>query len=94
MTIGPSMANIVQFYGHRRLRAVGQPQSAEPQPVVRAAGQPGSALRDNEIQYVVWDSFSAGRSPNFSDRLLRYADATTAAPCTASCSRRSDRRTA
>jgi hypothetical protein len=34
---------------------------------------PDQALRDNEVQYVVWDTFSASRSSQFSSRLLRYA---------------------
>ena len=35
---------------------------------------PDLAIRDNELQYLVWDSFSAARSSFFSDQLLRYAD--------------------
>jgi hypothetical protein len=31
-------------------------------------------LRNSEVQYLVWDAFSASRSPFFSDRILRYAD--------------------
>ena len=31
-------------------------------------------IRDNEIQYVVWDSFSAARSPYFSRSIRRFAD--------------------
>ena len=29
-------------------------------------------LRSGSVQYVVWDSFSASRSPSFSRRLLAY----------------------
>jgi hypothetical protein len=29
-------------------------------------------LRDGAIQYVVWDTYSAARSPSFSDQLLAY----------------------
>ena len=35
---------------------------------------PDQAIRDSEIQYVVWDAFSASRSPFFSRSLLRYAE--------------------
>jgi hypothetical protein len=34
---------------------------------------PDLELRSGDIQYVVWDSFSAARSQFFSDKLLRYA---------------------
>ena len=35
---------------------------------------PDQALRTGDIQYVVWDTFSASRAPGFSDRLLGYAE--------------------
>jgi hypothetical protein len=75
MTIGPSMANLVQFYGHRRAYGL----SVSPNPLNRNPSyepliNPDQALRDNEVQYVVWDTFSAGRAPGFSRRLLRYAE--------------------
>jgi Dolichyl-phosphate-mannose-protein mannosyltransferase len=75
MTIGPSMANLVQFYGHRRAYGL----SVSPNPLNRNPSydplpNPDQALRDSEVHYVVWDTFSAGRSPKFSRRLLRYAE--------------------
>ena len=51
------------------LRTVREPQPAAPQPGVRAGQEPGLELRDKELQYIVWDSFSAGRSPHFSSKL-------------------------
>jgi hypothetical protein len=75
MTIGPSMANIVQYYGHRR--AYGLSVSTNPlrrnpsyQPIIN----PDRRLRQADIQYVVWDAFSAARSPYFSDYLKRLAE--------------------
>ncbi len=75
MTVGPSMANILQFYGHR----VALGLSVSPNPLHRNPSyepiiNPDQAIRSGEIQYVVWDSFSASRSTFFSDALLRYAD--------------------
>ena len=73
MTIGPSMANIIKFYGHRQ--ALGLSVSPNPlhrnpsyQPIHNADFQ----IRSGEIQYLVWDSFSAERSTFFSEKLLSY----------------------
>jgi hypothetical protein len=75
LAIGPSMANILQFYGHRK--TYGLSVSANPlrrNPVYEPLKNPDLAIRRNDLQYVVWDSYSAARSRFFSDRLLRYAD--------------------
>jgi|KBSSwiStaDraftv2_1062776.scaffolds.fasta_scaffold79610_2 hypothetical protein len=74
MTVGPSMANILQFYGHRK--AVGL--SVSPNPLRRNPSyppilNPDMQIRNGEIQYVVWDSYSAERSAFFSESLLRFA---------------------
>jgi MFS family permease len=74
MTIGPSMANLVQFYGHRKAYGLSvSPNPLNRNPSYEPLANPDRALRDDEIQYVVWDTFSAGRSPSFSRRLLGYA---------------------
>jgi hypothetical protein len=75
MTIGPSMANLVRFYGRREAYGL----SVSPNPLNRNPSyepllNPDRALRDNDVQYVVWDTFSASRAPGFSGRLLRYAE--------------------
>jgi 4-amino-4-deoxy-L-arabinose transferase and related glycosyltransferases of PMT family len=75
MTIGPSMANIVRFYGHRP--AVGLSVSPNPlsrNPSYEPIDNPDRELRQTTIQYVVWDAFTAARSPFFAGRLLRYVD--------------------
>jgi 4-amino-4-deoxy-L-arabinose transferase-like glycosyltransferase len=74
LAIGPSMANILQFYGQRR--ALGLSVSPNPlhrNPAYDPVVNPDLELRSGDIQYVAWDSFSAARSPFFSDKLLRYA---------------------
>jgi hypothetical protein len=74
LTIGPSMANILQFYGHRK--ALGLSVSPNPlhrNPSYEPVSNPDSDIRTNNIQYLVWDSYSAGRSAFFSDRLLELA---------------------
>jgi len=74
MTIGPSMANIVQYYGHRHALGL----SVSPNPLHRNPSyapivNPDYQIRIGELQYVVWDAFSASRSSFFSDKLLGYA---------------------
>jgi Dolichyl-phosphate-mannose-protein mannosyltransferase len=74
MTIGPSMANLVQYYGHRRAYGLSvSPNPLNRNPSYEPLTNPDQALRDNEVQYIVWDAFSASRSPKFASRLLRYA---------------------
>ena len=71
LTIGPSMANILQFYGHRK--ALGLSVSPNPlhrNPSYEPVNNPDLQIRSNNIQYIVWDSYSAGRSSFFSERLL------------------------
>jgi hypothetical protein len=75
LAIGPSMANIIQFYGHRR--TMGLSVSTNPlhrNPVYDPVDNPDQHIRHGEVKYLVWDSFSASRSPFFSERLLRYAE--------------------
>ena len=74
MTIGPSMANVIQFYGNRKAYGL----SVSPNPLKRNPSydpliNPDLQIRTNAVQYVVWDSYSAGRSSYFSARLLDYA---------------------
>jgi len=75
LTIGPSMAYVIQFYGHRRALALSvspYPLNRNPsyEPVVNADSQ----IRQGQFQYLVWDTFSAHRSPNFSGKLLEYVN--------------------
>jgi hypothetical protein len=73
MTIGPSMANIIKFYGEREALGL----SVSPNPLYRnpayiPISNPDEQIRHSEIQYLVWDSFSAARSSFFSTKLLAY----------------------
>jgi hypothetical protein len=75
MTIGPSMANILEFYGRHAaygLSVSPNPLSRNPsyQPLVN----PDLAVREGRVQYAVWDAFSASRSPFFAQHLLRYVE--------------------
>lgn len=73
MTIGPSMANIIQFYGARG--AYGLAVSSNPlhrNPSYDPIINPDAQIRGSNMQYLVWDSFSAERSAFFADKLLGY----------------------
>ena len=75
LAIGPSMANILQFYGHRKAYGLSvSPNPLHRNPSYEPIRNPDLLIRSNEVQYLVWDSFSAARSSFFSDKLLRYAD--------------------
>ncbi len=73
MTIGPSMANIIKFYGYRDAYGL----SVSPNPLHRNPSydpvyNPDFKIRMGDLQYLVWDSFSAERSSFFSEKLLWY----------------------
>jgi hypothetical protein len=73
LAVGPSMANILEFYGHRKV--YGLSVSSNPlrrNPVYEAVTNPDLLIRHNDIQYVVWDSFSASRSHFFANKILSY----------------------
>ncbi|GGR98078.1 hypothetical protein GCM10010169_48330 [Micromonospora fulviviridis] len=71
LTLGPSMANIIQYYGHRRSYGLSvSPNPLRRNPSYEPLPNPDWWLRHNDLHYVVWDSFSAGRSAFFSERLM------------------------
>lgn len=75
IAVGPSMANILQFYGHRKTYGLSvSPNPLHRNPAYEPVRNPDLLIRRNEVQYLVWDAFSADRSPFFAARLLRYVD--------------------
>jgi Dolichyl-phosphate-mannose-protein mannosyltransferase len=73
VTIGPSMANIVEFYGHRRAWALSvSPNPLRRNPAYDPIPNPDLAIRGNDVQYLVWDAFSASRTSFFSRKLMSY----------------------
>lgn len=75
MTIGPSMANIVQYYGHREAYGLSvSPNPLHRNPSYEPIANPDLLIRSGDMQYVVWDSFSAARSTYFARRLREYAE--------------------
>ena len=74
VTIGPSMANLVRFYGLRTAYGL----SVSPNPLYRNPSytpvlNADLQIRNGDIQYLVWDSFSAARSKFFEQKLLALA---------------------
>ena len=52
--------------------------SAAAQPAIQALGRalsnPDLQIRRGDLQYLVWDSYSANRSPHFAAKLLQFAE--------------------
>jgi hypothetical protein len=75
VAVGPSMANLIQFYGHRR--AYGLSVSTNPlnrNPSYLPLVNPDAQLRYGNVQYIVLDSFSANRSAFFTASLMKYVE--------------------
>jgi hypothetical protein len=74
VSIGPSMANIIQFYGHRETKGLSvSPNPLYRNPVYEPVDNPDLRIRNGEVKYLVWDSYSASRTSFFSDGLRTYA---------------------
>jgi 4-amino-4-deoxy-L-arabinose transferase-like glycosyltransferase len=75
LTIGPSMANILQFYGHRKAYGLSvSPNPLRRNPSYEPVLNPDLQIHSGEIQYLVWDSYSAERSSFFSQALFRLGE--------------------
>jgi hypothetical protein len=75
IAIGPSMANLIQFYGHHR--ALGLSVSSNPlhrNPSYQPVGNPDARIRNGEVQYLVWDAYTASRTTYFTERLMSYVE--------------------
>ncbi len=75
MTIGPSMANILQFYGYRQAYGLSvSPNPLHRNPSYTPIRNPDFEIRTGEFQYLVWDAYSASRSSFFSEKLIDLAE--------------------
>ena len=69
------MANIIEFYGQRKVYGLSvSPNPLRRNPSYEPVLNPDLQVRNSDLQYLVWDSFSAGRSQFFSDKLLGYVN--------------------
>jgi putative flippase GtrA len=73
LTEGPTLANIVEFYGQRRAYGLSvSPNPLRRNPAYDPIKNPDRALQLNQIQYIATDIWSAQRSPFFNALLHRY----------------------
>jgi Dolichyl-phosphate-mannose-protein mannosyltransferase len=75
MTIGPSLANILEYYGHRP--AQGLSVSTNPlhrNPAYTPIYNPDLSVRSGQFTYLVWDAYSAYRSPSTALRMKKLVD--------------------
>jgi hypothetical protein len=73
LTMGPSLGNLVSFYGDRDFFALSV--SSDPKlrnPAYRPIPNPDLDIRQLEVQYAVWDAYTADRSPWYANRLMNY----------------------
>jgi hypothetical protein len=69
------MANIIQYYGHRPAFGLSvSPNPLHRNPSYEPINNPDLEIRSGELQYIVWDSFSASRSTFFGTRIQEYAE--------------------
>jgi hypothetical protein len=74
LTIGPSFANVLTFYSQRRAGGLSvSPQPSRHNPAYQPVENPDLLLRTGAVQYLVYDAYSASRSPHFASKLLGYA---------------------
>lgn len=74
LTVGPTFANVLEFYGHRRALAL----SVSPDPLHRNPSyapviNADALIRSGAVQYLVYDAYSAARSTHFASRILDLA---------------------
>lgn len=75
LTIGPSLANILEYYGGHRVFALSvSPNPKDRNPSYVPVRNPDRALRDGDFQYIVWDSYTADRSSFFAGQARRLID--------------------
>jgi len=75
LAVGPSMANILQFYGRRRVYGLSvSPDPHARNPAYVPVDNPDRWIREGRVQYLVWDSYSARRTPFFTSSLMRLVE--------------------
>jgi 4-amino-4-deoxy-L-arabinose transferase-like glycosyltransferase len=73
MTIGPTLSNVIQFYGHRRSQGLSvSPNPLHRNPAYDPIRNPDDSIRTLRIQYIAYDIWSASRSNFFAAVLMDY----------------------
>ncbi len=74
VTIGPSLGNILRFYGRRDSVALSvSTDPAKRNPAYVPLANPNLAMRQMSVHYIVWDAYSADRSAFYNSRLRDFA---------------------
>lgn len=74
LTLGPSLGNILRFYGSRDSVALSvSTDPARRNPAYVPIPNPNLAMRQMSVHYVVWDAYSADRSAFYNNRLRGFA---------------------
>jgi Dolichyl-phosphate-mannose-protein mannosyltransferase len=70
LTIGPSMANILKFYGSHQVAALSvSPNLLSRNPSYVPVENPDYAVRSGRFELLVWDANTAARTPFFAEQL-------------------------
>jgi hypothetical protein len=73
--IGPSIGNILRWYGHVESDALSiSPNPLRTNPAYEPVRNPDYLLRWGLVEYLVYDVYSAQRTPHFANRLLDFAE--------------------
>jgi 4-amino-4-deoxy-L-arabinose transferase-like glycosyltransferase len=71
IAIGPNIANLVQFYGQRKTHMLSISQNPQQRnPSYEPIANPDLRLRNGDVHYIIWDAYSASRSPFFAKKLM------------------------
>ena len=63
LAIGPSVANVLEFYGHHQVSALSVSTNPHNRnPAYTPVPNPDLALRNGDFQYIVWDAYTAART--------------------------------
>lgn len=75
LTMGPSLGNLVSFYGDRDFYALSVSQDPKLRnPAYRPIPNPDTEIRQIHVQFAIWDAYTADRSPFYSQRLMSYVE--------------------
>ncbi len=70
LTIGPSLANAVRFYGQRTVWALAvSPDPLKRNPAYTPIRDPDAMIKSDQISYLAWDMYSAARSPYYARKV-------------------------
>ena len=73
--IGPSIGNIVRWYSDHQTSALSiSPNPLRANPAYEAVRNPDFELRWGLVEYLIYDAYSADRTPHFANRLLDFVE--------------------